>query len=90
MGVLSWLIEEGSVEATGLAGLPVALSYGAMGLEFSVADFASAAWRYWRGPRSFLPGAGAPIVGYVVRGREHGQSSPPAEQQAREELLWDF
>ena len=36
------------------AGLPVALSYGAMGLEFSVGEFAAAAWRYWREPRRYL------------------------------------
>ena len=41
------------------AGLPVALSYGAMGLEFSVAQFVRAAWRYWRQSRRFLPGPGA-------------------------------
>src|SRR5919201_7016885 len=48
------------------AGLPVALSYGAMGLEFSVAQFARAAWRYWRQPRRFLAGAGQPTTGYLV------------------------
>ena len=41
------------------AGLPVAVSYGAMGLEFSVgAVRARAAWRYWREPRRYLAGAG--------------------------------
>src|SRR5829696_1940911 len=48
------------------AGLPVAVSYGAMGLEFSVAQFARAAWRYWREPRRFLAGGGRPSLGYVV------------------------
>ena len=48
------------------AGLPVAVSYGAMGLEFSVAQFAGAGWRYWREPRRFLPGPGEPSPGYVV------------------------
>src|SRR5438874_13611473 len=48
------------------AGLPVAVSYGAMGLEFSVAQFARAGWRYWREPRRFLAGAGQPTTGYVV------------------------
>jgi hypothetical protein len=48
------------------AGLPVAVSYGAMCLEFSVAQFARAGWRYWREPRRYLAGAGRPSLGYVV------------------------
>src|SRR4051812_10717132 len=49
-----------------VAGLPVALSYGAMGLEFSVGAFAAAGWRYWRASRRYLPGAGEAAVGYLV------------------------
>ena len=48
------------------AGLPIAVSYGAMGLEFSVGQFAGAAWRYWREPRCYLPGPGEPSTGYLV------------------------
>ena len=48
------------------AGLPVAVSYGAMGLQFSVAQFTRAAWRYWRAPRRYLAGPGQPTTGYVV------------------------
>lgn len=48
------------------AGMPVALSYGAMGLEFSVGRFVTATWRYWRDPRSFLPGPGESATGYVL------------------------
>ena len=48
------------------AGLPVALAYGAMGLEFSVAQFAAAAYRYWRAPRRYFPGAGPSPHGYVI------------------------
>jgi hypothetical protein len=69
------------------AGLPVALSYGAMGLEFSVAQFARAAWRYWHEPRRFLAGAGHPTSGYVVLA-----TAAPADIGARQhegELLWD-
>ena len=40
------------------AGLPVALSYGAMGIEFSVTQLVRAGWRYWREPRRFLAGPG--------------------------------
>lgn len=49
-----------------VAGLPIALSYGAMGLEFSVGQLALAAWRYWQLPRSYLPGPGR-ASGYQVR-----------------------
>ena len=72
------------------AGMPVALSYGAMGLEFAVGEFAAAAWRYWREPRRYLPGAGDPSHGYVghrepvtVASDRHG--SPAVER----EPLWD-
>ena len=72
------------------AGLPVALSYGAMGLEFSVSELARAGWRYWRHPRRFLAGAGRPSAGYVVltmpvvADRQVG-----AVQHQAEEALWD-
>ena len=39
-----------------LPGLPLAASYGAMGLEFSLVQLARAAWRFWRAPRRWLPG----------------------------------
>lgn len=75
------------------AGLPIAVSYGAMGLEFSVGQFATAALRYWRNPRRFLPGAGdASSAGYVV----HQPSTPirtstEACSSAAEGVpLWDF
>ena len=72
------------------AGLPVAISYGAMGLEFSVAQLARAAWRYWRRPRRFLPGAGQHSTGYVVVADE---AAPTARMDAPSshggELVWD-
>ena len=72
------------------AGMPVALSYGAMGLEFAVGEFAAAAWRYWRAPRRYLAGAGGPSRGYVI----HRQPSTRTldRHQARldeREPLWD-
>jgi hypothetical protein len=72
------------------AGMPVALSYGAMGLEFSVADFAAAAWRYWRHPRRYLPGAGNSSRGYVVRREQTKQTSDGHEPRLEGDLLWDF
>jgi hypothetical protein len=73
-----------------LAGLPVALSYGTMGLEFSVAQLAQAAWRYWRGPRRFLPGAGDATRGYVVSAEPVlARSQAPASAGQAAEALWD-
>jgi hypothetical protein len=71
------------------AGLPVAVSYGAMGLEFSVAQFARAGWRYWRDPRRYLAGAGAPSVGYVVLAQPVAAITAGADQPREGELLWD-
>ena len=72
------------------AGFPVALSYGAMGLEFSVAQFARAAWRYWRQPRRFLAGPGQPSPGYVVLA-DPGSATPHSSAHPRQqgEPVWD-
>ena len=73
------------------AGMPVALSYGAMGLEFSVASFAAAAWRYWRRPRHYLPGAGELGTGYVVLHEPPTTPSDgPAPLLGEREPLWDL
>ena len=72
------------------AGLPVAVSYGAMGLEFSVAQFARASWSYWREPRRFLAGAGRPSLGYVVLAEPVADRTLSSAHQPHEgELLWD-
>lgn len=68
------------------AGLPVAVSYGAMGLEFSVAQFVRAGWRYWRQPRRFIAGAGRATAGYAVQA---DNVRPAAAHALREEPLWD-
>src|SRR3954453_20711842 len=70
------------------AGLPVALSYGAMGLEFSVAQFARAAWGYWRQPRRFLAGAGEPTTGYLVLA-DPITVTVDVHARPEGELLWD-
>jgi hypothetical protein len=73
------------------AGMPVALSYGAMGLEFSVAAFAAAAWRYWHRPRHYLPGSGESAPGYVVMDEEPAsRSGGPATGLGDREPLWDL
>jgi hypothetical protein len=72
------------------AGLPVAISYGAMGLEFSVTQFVRAGWRYWRQPRRFLAGAGHDATGYAVLPepiREGARNEQPTASEG--ELLWD-
>lgn len=73
------------------AGLPVAISYGAMGLEFSVSEFARAAWRYWHQPRRFLAGAGQPTVGYVVLADPKQDDTERGVDRRTSEgaLLWD-
>jgi hypothetical protein len=71
------------------AGLPVAVSYGAMGLEFSVTEFARAGWRYWHQSRRFPPGPGGPTCGYVLLAdpvREHA-AADTSHREGR--LLWD-
>jgi hypothetical protein len=74
-----------------VAGLPVALSYGAMGLEFSIGQFAQAAWRYWREPRRYLPGPGASATGYVAHAADQAPAAPhaPEPQQGPGDVLWD-
>jgi hypothetical protein len=76
-----------------VAGLPVALSYAAGGFDLSIADSTRAVWRWARGEKHYVPGAGAVAGGYVVvaplvdaraRGREDA-SSP----RRRLEGAWD-
>ena len=72
------------------AGLPVAISYGAMGLEFSVAQFVRAGWRFWRQPRRFLAGAGQETTGYAVLPEPvptSARTDPPNRHEG--DLLWD-
>lgn len=71
------------------AGLPVAITYGAMGLEFSVALLARAAWRYWRSPNRYLPGPGGETTGYVVAGGSIDGGLPDRDIPASGEVLWD-
>lgn len=73
------------------AGLPVAVSYGAMGLEFSVAQFMTAGWRYWREPHRFPAGAGEATAGYRVLADPGPDPFDPASapEGPRGELLWD-
>ena len=73
------------------AGLPVAISYGAMGLEFSVAEFVRAGWRYWHQPRRFLAGRGEPTIGYVVLADAQRPNITRASEALPSEgaLLWD-
>jgi len=76
-----------------LPGLPLAASYGAMGLEFSLAQLARAAWRFWRAPRRWLAGPGASTAGYLVlpdRDRyEPSPARPDGAPAAELEGLWD-
>lgn len=75
-----------------LPGLPLAASYGAMGLEFSVRDAVLAAWRHWRRPRRYLPGSGEIGSGYVVLPDRDAADAVVDERPANDrdlETLWD-
>jgi hypothetical protein len=49
-----------------LAGLPISVSYAVSGFDVSVADTIAALYRWARGDKHFLPGAGSVPAGYVV------------------------
>jgi hypothetical protein len=74
-----------------VGGLPLTLSYAAMGLEFSVLQFARAVVAWARRPRRYVPGAGLARSGYVV----HPEAEPPAHLATsrahgqRLATLWD-
>ncbi len=77
-----------------LPGLPLAASYGAMGLEFSLTQGGRAAWRHWRRPRRYLPGPGQSPVGYRVQPdpaeRQPPGGGPEPLGSSRDlEALWD-
>jgi hypothetical protein len=76
-----------------LPGLPLAASYGAMGLEFSFAQLAWAAWRFWRSPRRWLPGPGGTSAGYLVVPDPDPAEQPPGRRDPARprqlEGLWD-
>ena len=71
------------------AGLPVAVTYGAMGLQFSVAQFTRAAWRYWQAPRRYLAGSGVATTGYLVAPDAADGVEATSGAAAEGELLWD-
>jgi hypothetical protein len=74
-------------------GLPVAVSFAALGLEFSVAGFLRALVRWARAPRRYLPGPGSSATGYVVaaapRSGEHERAGDVAARSRIAEL-WDY
>jgi hypothetical protein len=74
-----------------LPGLPLAASYGAMGLEFSLAQGVMAAWRFWRRPRRYLPGPGRTAAGYLteVNPQPNPEGRPAGVGGGRLEGLWD-
>jgi hypothetical protein len=71
-----------------VAGLPVVLSYGAMGLDFSVTEFALAVWRWWRSPRLFVPADCEP-TGYRIECEEQVRATAGRDAAPRMEALWD-
>lgn len=73
-----------------LPGLPLAASYGAMGLEFSLTQGARAGWRFWRSPRRYLPGPGQAEAGYLVHADPDPYEPGPDASPTRDlEAMWD-
>ena len=76
-----------------LAGSPLALSYGAMSQEWSVAEALRAQWRWLRYPRRYLAGPSRAGRGYVVLRApgappEASSVAPSSGDHASE--LWDL
>ena len=73
-------------------GLPVAASFAAQGLEFSVFAFLRALARWARSPRRYLPGPGATAAGYVVHPAPRGSDREGRTEEiaaSRIAELWD-
>jgi hypothetical protein len=78
-----------------LAGLPISVSYAVSGFDVSVADTIAALYRWARGDKHFLPGAGRVPTGYVVA-QVNTDDRPPSRSaedvaSARRQLegAWD-
>ena len=74
-----------------VGGLPLALSYAAMGLEFSVLQFATAVLGWSRRPRRYLAGPGGESSGYRMLPENTAATPAPPVSNASRELaaLWD-
>lgn len=82
------------------AGIPIAVSYGAMSQEWSVLDALHAQWGWLTRPRRRLPGPGADTQGYLVLAAskateelDHALSEDLVETKdmdMEEGALWDF
>jgi hypothetical protein len=78
-----------------LAGLPVSLSYAVSGSDVAIGDTIVSLYRWGRGAKHFLPGAGEIPAGYVVARAGAEQPPPPRSTEdvarARRQLegAWD-
>jgi hypothetical protein len=78
-----------------LAGLPVSLSYAVSGADIAISDTLIFLYRWARGDKHFLPGAGEAPVGYVVAQAGTEQRPPTRSSEdvalARRQLegAWD-
>jgi len=78
-----------------VAGLPISLSYAVSGLDVAITDTLAALYRWARGDKHYLPGAGTPPAGYVVARASAEQRlparSPEEVASARRQLegAWD-
>jgi hypothetical protein len=75
-----------------LGGLPIAVSYGLSGADFSATELASSVWRWARRAKRYQAGPGAGITGYQV---DHPPPEPRAERSMNGhatldlETLWE-
>jgi hypothetical protein len=79
-----------------VAGLPLALSYAVSGFDMAISQTIAAVYRWARGAKHYLPGAGEPPSGYVVMrapdDERHAARAPEEIAAARRQLegAWDL
>ena len=79
-----------------VAGLPLALSYAVSGFDMAISQTIAAVYRWARGAKHYLPGAGEPPSGYLVArapdDERHVARAPEELAAARRELeaAWDL
>jgi hypothetical protein len=74
-----------------VGGLPLALSYAAMGLEFSVLQFAASVAGWARRPHRYLAGPGRDTAGYTVHPKpiQSADETPARTPSTELAALWD-
>lgn len=66
-----------------LAGLPISLSYAVSGFDIAISDTIGEVYRWARGDKHYLPGAGETPTGYVV---VHAPAEPHPRARSSEDV----